>query len=180
MSLAEMGEQSFLIVGFNWAQVVNIDVIGENIAAVNVIEKWTFNCRQFKFHILGSNSKFVIWMFDKTNVSHDIISCQSILLPLLYIYYMTFRCNCDWIEVMWFWSTSLYTGLNASQELVQLGWAMNQMNDTPTRPSANYLYGHKCTWENFDRDFRCAHPVTVIVMSYLGLLFVFCLYLYLS
>ena len=57
---------------------------------------------------------------------------------------------------------------------------MNQMNDTPTRLSANYLYGHKCTWENFDRNFKCAHPVTVIVMSYLGLLFVFCLYLYLS
>ena len=98
MSLAEMGEQSFLIVGFNWAQVVNRDVIGENIAAVNVIEKLTFNCRQFKFHILGSNLKFVIWMFDKINVSHDVIFCQSILLPLLYIYYMTSQCNCDYFE----------------------------------------------------------------------------------
>ena len=90
----------FWIVGFIWAQVANIDVIGENIAAVNVIEKLTFNCRQFKFHILGSNLKFVIWMFDQTNVSHDVISYQSILLPLLYKYYMTSSCNCGWFEAV--------------------------------------------------------------------------------
>ena len=92
---------------------------------------------------------------------------------------MTSSCNCaTFLECL---IVDQHHNIQASMllrslfNIIGLG---NKCHPTPPRPLT--IYGHKCTWENFDRNFRCAHPVTVIVMSYLGLLFVFCLYLCLS